>query len=159
MVSQPARTPSPAPVIFALLLVVMLGAAIAYMGFTKDDDKGAGSASGPKHELNVFYTLEDKNAFEGTGQGTPCKGKDAYADLNTGAKITFKDETGKTMTTGGLPQGQVANDVCVWHFVVHNLPEMASYSFEVGNRGVNALPLKDLQDKNWTTQASAVKKP
>jgi hypothetical protein len=54
----------------------------------------------------------------------------------------------------------VANDVCVWHFVVHNLPEFASYSVEVSNRGATTLPLKDLQDKNWTTQFSAVvKKP
>jgi hypothetical protein len=66
----------------------------------------------------------------------------------------------KTLGTGALPQATMANDICVWHFVVHNLPEHASYSVEVASRPAVTLPLKDLQDKNWTTQFSAItKKP
>src|SRR5581483_8681242 len=168
-VPPPARTPAgsdtgshhnPAPVAFALLLILMLGVGIAYMGFTKDDDKGssaAASSNAARHELNIFYVLDDKGAIEGTGQGTPCKGKDAFADLNTGAKITLKDSDGKTMATGALPQGSIQADTCVWHFVVHGLPEMPSYSVTVSNHGTETLQLADLQGRNWATQIVAKK--
>jgi len=142
------------PVILVLLLVTVIGAAVAYMGFSNDDKKTATVAAGPVHDVHIFYTLADKNSIDGLGQGTPCKGKDTYSDLAKGTAILLKDDMGATLATGALPQAQATADVCIWHFVIHNLPELPSYSIQVSKRPATNLTLKDLTDRAFTDQIS-----
>ncbi len=144
------------PVILLLLVITVAGAVIAYTGFSKDNNKTAGAAAGPTHETHVFYTLSDKNSVDGLGQNTPCKGKDAYADLTAGASVVLKDNKGATLANGKLPQGQATPDVCVWHLVLHNLPELPSYSLQISKRPAVSLTMQQLQDKAWTAQISAI---
>jgi hypothetical protein len=157
---KPPREPRPPgsdhfagalPVIVALLMITVVGFGLAYVGLTRDDNSTS-AASGPVHEFNVFYTLADRTGIDSPGAGQPCKGKDAYADMTSGAAITLKDNTGKVRATGKLSDGSGTADVCQWHFVIHNLPEWPSYNISVSNRAGTTLQLKDLQDKNWVMQ-------
>ena len=85
--------------------------------------------------------------------GSLCYGTGGYSDIETGLKVVVKDERGKILGISSLGadiyEGDYPSVVCLFPFVIEDLPKAKFYAVEVGRRGEMIYSYEDLVEMNW----------
>lgn len=82
-----------------------------------------------------------------------CHGRDEYADIQDGASLTVRDETGTVIGTGQLRNGRVgsgAGNRCLFDFTVSDLPDADFYSIGIANRDGTVFSRSELEADHWS---------
>lgn len=83
-----------------------------------------------------------------------CVAFGGYDDIQAGAQITVKDQTGTIIGIGELePIYTVDGDRCVFVFSL-DVPEATFYTLEMGRRGEQAYSRQDLEQAGWRVDLS-----
>lgn len=127
----------------AVLLLAAIGTLIVL--FTGDSER----------PLTVKLQLLD---FDG---GSDCDGgSGGYDDIGPGMPITVKDQDGKLIGSGSLPDSGESQDVdgvtygCIWSVAVMVPDDAQQYAVEGGSRGAVTYSQETLADHDWTAELS-----
>lgn len=111
------------------------------------------------HNLFGTFTLHKEWLFT----NRPCTGTGGYADIGEGTQVTVKDQFGTVLgtarlgegTPGGIPAGRTGPaQLCVFTFLVRDLPESAFYQVEVSRRGTQTFSLAEMKQADWSIDLS-----
>ncbi len=101
----------------------------------------------------IFVLLGDADSVESTGSG--CQGTRGYDDIHSGAQVVVRDESGTVLATTSLGNGTLLETgMCYFEFHVGSLPRAQFYSFEVSRRGELTYSRSELEQNDWTFEAS-----
>jgi hypothetical protein len=120
--------------------------------------------------------------FDGTGNswnqqgpsgtfevGDECFGEGGSSDINEGADVTVRNQSGETIALGSLGPGQLQEAfpggsdrdkygafglACVFSFEVGEVPDAEFYSVEVSHRGETSYSRDDMEANSWTVELS-----
>lgn len=83
-----------------------------------------------------------------------CRGRESYDDINEGAQVVVKDETGAIIATsslsGGTPVTANLGGYCQFTFQVTVPADRDFYSFEVSHRGELTYSNAEMESMGWT---------
>jgi hypothetical protein len=101
--------------------------------------------------LTSRHTVAGTFDLTGSFDGSTCQGSDGYDDIREGLGVTLTDGDGKVLATSSLGPG-TPNGLgdCEFTFSLGGVPEVASYSVEVGDRGRLTYLLEDMRSAGWT---------
>jgi hypothetical protein len=85
-----------------------------------------------------------------TSTGAICQGNGPYGDIAAGNGVALKDGDGKLLAITSLGVGSGSPTSCLFGFTMKDVPEVPSYSVEVGQRGSRSYSLADMQANGWT---------
>ncbi len=110
---------------------------------------------GAKHTVTGDLSLSDTD-FSGYSSGSSCSGSYGYDDIDAGAEVRIKDESGTLVATGTLEPGTFDGLYCVFPFTVEDVPTAKYYEISAGNDsrgGVHFTP-KEMKSRHWAAHLS-----
>ena len=139
-----APTPRTRPNVVAILVV----AALALSGW-------AIWRGVEEHTLSGSVLLVD-SIYYGDRPGRSCTGEGGYDDLGAGAQVVLADDTGTTLSTGRLSDGEFDGLGCVFSFALEDVTRADFYSLTIagGGRGQLQYSYEELADDDWSLQLS-----
>ncbi len=127
----------------SLLATVVCTLAIFSSGCGNVKEKESRSIKG-------IFKLTSKRVERTLGR---CYGTGGYSDIKYGLKVVVKNERENIIGVSALSRdtytGDYPNVVCEFPFVVEDLPKAKFYTIEVGRRGEQTYPYKELEERNW----------
>jgi hypothetical protein len=106
-------------------------------------------SGGSGHAIIGTFTLFDPDV------SSNCTGSSGYDDISSGTSVTVRNETGKTLATSALGQGEFAAGVgCDFPFTIEDVPDAAFYRIEVSHRGEVEFSRAELEQKDWKVSLS-----
>lgn len=133
--------------VIALLVVGLGGAAWALLG----------RATERTHTIKGDMTLNDYDSFRRESAGASCSGSGGYGDIDEGATVSVKDQSGTLIGSGRLGPGKIEGSVlktCIFPFEVQGVKDARFFQVEVSRRGTLSFSKADLEEKDWTVHAS-----
>jgi hypothetical protein len=84
-----------------------------------------------------------------------CSGSGGYDDIQPGAAVTVRNQTGETIATGNIGSGEYFESVgCEYDFSVEGVPDAAFYRIEVSHRGEVEFSRAEMESQDWKVQLS-----
>jgi hypothetical protein len=103
---------------------------------------------------NENFTTDKDLGLSGNG----CQGTNGHDDVAAGLQVNVANESGTTIATGSLEQGEVVKDQfwnnCVFPFTVSNVPTAKFYRIEAGRRGQVSYSYEQMQANSWRVSLS-----
>jgi len=133
--------------VIALVVVGLAGTAWAVLG----------RATERTHTIRGEMTLMDYDSFRRMSAGSSCSGDGGYSDMDEGATVSVKNQSGTLIGSGHLGAGKIEGDVlkaCVFPFEVKGVKDAQFFQVEVGRRGGLSYSKADMEQKDWTVSAS-----
>ena len=133
--------------VIALVVVGLAGAAWAMLG----------RATESSHTIKGEMTLIDFDSFRRMSVGASCSGDGGYSDIDEGATVSVKNQSGTLIGSGRLGPGKIEGDVlkaCVFPFEVTGVKDAEFFQVEVSRRGGLSYSKADMEQKGWTVSAS-----
>jgi hypothetical protein len=134
--------------IIALLVVGVAAAAWAVLG----------RATEKHHTVKGEMTLNDYGSFRYDKIGDSCSGDGGYSDIDEGATVSVKNQSGTLIGSGRLGPGTVQGGStlkwCVFPFEVGGVKDAEFFQVEVSHRGGLSYSKAEMQANDWTVHAS-----
>ncbi len=87
--------------------------------------------------------------------GAECEGREGYDDISVGAPVTVTNESGTTIATARLSQGEIVDTyrasviTCEWSFAIEDVPDAEFYDIEVSHRGTLTYSREEMEKMEW----------
>ena len=133
--------------VIALVVVGLAGAAWAVLG----------RATERSHTIKGEMTLIDYDSFRRMSVGASCSGDGGYSDIDEGATVSVRNQSGTLIGSGHLGAGKIEGDVlkaCVVPFEVTGVKDAEFFQVEVSRRGGLSYSKADMEQRGWTVSAS-----
>jgi len=134
--------------VIALLVVGIAAAAWAVVG----------RATESSHTVKGEMTLNDFKSFRYDKIGDSCSGDGGYSDIDEGATVSVKNQSGTLIGSGRLGPGTVQGGStlkwCVFPFEVGGVKDAQFFQVEVSRRGGLSYSKADMEKNDWTVHAS-----
>ncbi|MCV0377535.1 hypothetical protein [Microbacterium sp.] len=149
----------------ALCVALILSACAGEGGTLSTPTPPSGSTTAPatveptptEYRLTGHVHLMRGAMHEGLAYGRRCWGAEngGYNDINAGAQVVVRSESGAVIGTGTLGEGEMDSpDGCAFPFTVGRLPNAAFYTIEVANRDGPSYSFDDLEREGWEVRLS-----
>jgi hypothetical protein len=119
--------------------VIIGGVLLTAVGLTLIFTLGDGG-----HTIDGSFSLFDKDV------GSDCQGSAGYNDIGPGASVTVRNESGETIGTANLSNGDYVSGVgCDYTFTVEDVPDAKFYRIEVSHRGEVEYSFRQMEATDW----------
>jgi hypothetical protein len=100
-------------------------------------------------------TIEGSFSLLDSELGSDCQGSGGYSDIGPGTSVTVRNETGDTIGTGDLGEGDFAEGFgCDYPFTVEDVPNAKFYRVEVSHRGEVEYSHAEMEANDWEVSVS-----
>lgn len=106
-----------------------------------------------RHTVSGTVVLLD-STYARTTPGTACAGRGADADVEGGARASFVDGDGETVSSARLSDGTVDGVGCVFTFTLDGVPRADDYRLVVGDSTRGTYSYDDLRGDDWSVELS-----
>lgn len=104
-----------------------------------------------RHDVLGSYLLINLNPevprFEVAG--STCRGAPGSSGIGPATVVSVEDATGTVLGSSTLGTGALKGTGCEWMFTLHDLPEVASYTFNLAGQTIQTLTLDEMNRGNW----------
>jgi hypothetical protein len=141
-VGEAAATPQPAQ--RNLIPWAIGGAAVLFLIVV-----GVVFLGGGGHKVEGTFALFDPEV------GSDCHGSGGYDDIRPGAAVTIRNESGNTIASGDLEEGEHFEGTgCEYPFTIDDVPNAEFYRIQVSHRGEVEFSHAEMEDNDWTVSLS-----